>query len=326
MIAPRYDALFMNDLAALDDADHELGNIHVDIKVAQVFRHPPPLFHVGDQLRFADVVDLIERAPQPRRYRRGGRPDLLALLVRPDCAREGIVVVGVVRGRAIRLDGRRGDFQKLADKCDLRVAFARHNVGPVRDRQAFPFFCRSAQSDEFLAQKLELRLLWMQRLEIGAFVLRRGQPIDKRPAVEEHRLTVEIGRKLLRRIADPAAMCVARVFHGRERQLDLGGRQVILTDVTCNARLQIGNFVVGRVETPIVGILEGRNEILRVVIVAVLRHPERRTHAAGVELLHGFTICLVEVAESPAVDLEVASGGEVEQIACRHDRRSWCCV
>ncbi len=84
--------------------------------------------------------------------------------------------------------------------------------------------------------------------------------------------------------------------------------------------LQIRDLVVGRVETPVVGILEGRDKVFRFVVVAGLCDPERRTHAAGVELLQGLAIRIVEVAQSPAVGLEVARSRDVEQIAARDDR------
>ena len=69
------------------------------------------------------------------------------------------------------------------------------------------------------------------------------------------------------------------------------------------------------------------------VVVAVLRYPEGRAHAAGVELLQGLTIGGVEVAECfLAVAFEVAGDGQVKQIVARDDLRwrpalrCWCAV
>ena len=44
------DALGVNDLAVLDDAQRELGDVDPDVEVAERLRHPAPLLHVGEQL------------------------------------------------------------------------------------------------------------------------------------------------------------------------------------------------------------------------------------------------------------------------------------
>ena len=44
------DALGVNDLAVLDHAQRELGDVDPDVEVAERLRHPAPLFHVDEQL------------------------------------------------------------------------------------------------------------------------------------------------------------------------------------------------------------------------------------------------------------------------------------
>ena len=44
------DALGMDDLAVLDDAEHELGHVHPDMQAAHVLGHVAPALHVGEQL------------------------------------------------------------------------------------------------------------------------------------------------------------------------------------------------------------------------------------------------------------------------------------
>ena len=44
------DALGVDDLVVFVEVDHELGNVGEDVHRTEVIRHPPPLFHVGEQL------------------------------------------------------------------------------------------------------------------------------------------------------------------------------------------------------------------------------------------------------------------------------------
>src|SRR6185312_2051075 len=50
------DALFKNNFAIFYDANLEFGNVDQNVEIAEVVRHPAPLFHIREQLRFTDIV------------------------------------------------------------------------------------------------------------------------------------------------------------------------------------------------------------------------------------------------------------------------------
>ena len=117
------------DLVLLVEVDHELGDVGEDVHLAEVVGHPPPLFHVGEQL-------LCERLAAAGEI---GLAQLLELrLLGMDPAQVG---VGRVRGRDGVEHGLRIDELRLAVELgaqqDRRIddAAAAREAGVFQDRE-----------------------------------------------------------------------------------------------------------------------------------------------------------------------------------------------
>jgi len=74
-IAERGGRFGVDDVTVLDHADHIFRQIDLDMRGAEIFGHPAPLLHVGEEHHFGDLAAAIavQGAAQRVGNRRGGR-------------------------------------------------------------------------------------------------------------------------------------------------------------------------------------------------------------------------------------------------------------
>src|SRR5690606_407249 len=84
-------------LAVAHDPHGELGNVHLDVEIAEGFGGPAPAFHVGDDVVLGDIGAAIERSHRGRSHDAVGRePE--ALLEGADGVDQRVVIGDVDNG------------------------------------------------------------------------------------------------------------------------------------------------------------------------------------------------------------------------------------
>jgi hypothetical protein len=115
-------------------------------------------------------------------------------------------------------------------------------------------FALGAAAEEnkiFLAQPLELRMLWMQAAKVGFRTVGGRDAIQDQPWLQQLRPAVEVGAQLLGWMDDAPAAGVATIFQDSSRKAHFGlgclfGRQSGLRRGACGARTRTGIVLLDR--------------------------------------------------------------------------------